>query len=156
MVQAANRKIRWTRTPRSDQCWPGAFDLLGFTFYWGRPRKGAPLPKVKTSGKLMRAKLKAVNNWSRAIRSRQTLRTIWADFCAKLRGHIQYYGVSFNVRAVHTFLVKATRIRTNGLIGAVSDDRSTGSSLPCSSRLIRCLGRGSVMHSISLTMWQRE
>jgi hypothetical protein len=65
---------------------------------------------VKTSGKRMRAKLKAVNAWCRTIRSRYPLNYIWAVYCAKLRGHIQYYGVSYNVRAVHTFLVKATRI----------------------------------------------
>jgi len=33
-----------------------------------------------------------------------------ASGCAALRGHIQYYGVSFNSRAVQTFLMKATRI----------------------------------------------
>ncbi len=103
------RLVNFAR-PRSDHSRPGVFDFLGFTFYWGRSRRGVPLPKVKTSGKRMRAKLKAVSDWSRAIRSRHSLRTIWAVFCAKLRGHIQYYGVSFNTRAVHTFLVKATRI----------------------------------------------
>ena len=103
------RLVNFARA-RSDHGRPGVFDFLGFTFYWGRSRKGALLPKVKTSGKRMRAKLKAVSEWSRAIRSRHSLRTIWAVFCAKLRGHIQYYGVSFNTRAVHTFLVKATRI----------------------------------------------
>ena len=96
--------------PRHGHPRPGAFDFLGFTFYWGRSRKGAPLPKVKTSGKRMRAKLAAVNAWGRSIRSRVPLNRIWAVYCAKLRGHIQYYGVSFNTRAVQTFLDKATRI----------------------------------------------
>jgi hypothetical protein len=103
------RLVDFTR-PRNGHPRPGVFDFLGFTFYWGRSRKGAPLPKVKTSGKRMRAKLKAINAWCRTIRSRYPLSYIWAVYCAKLRGHIQYYGVSFNTRAVHTFLVKATRI----------------------------------------------
>ena len=103
------RLVNFAR-PRSDQCRPDVFDFLGFTFYWGRSRKGVPLPKVKTTGKRLRAKLKAVNAWGRMIRSRHRLNYIWAVFCAKLRGHIQYYGVSFNTRAVHTFLNKATRI----------------------------------------------
>jgi RNA-directed DNA polymerase len=89
---------------------PGAFDFLGFTFYWGRSRKGAPLPKVKTSGRRMRAKLAVVSAWGRSIRNRVPLNRIWAVYCAKLRGHIQYYGVPFNTRAVQTFLDKATRI----------------------------------------------
>lgn len=96
--------------PRNGHARPGAFDFLGFTFYWGLSRKGAPTPKVKTSGKRMRAKLKAVNAWGRTIRSRYPLKHIWAVFCAKLRGHIRYYGVSFNSHAVQTFLMRATRI----------------------------------------------
>ena len=103
------RLVDYTR-PRNGHPRPGVFDFLGFTFYWGRSRKGAPLPKVKTSGKRLSAKLKAVNAWGRTIRSRYPLNYIWAVFCAKLRGHIQYYGVSFNTRAVQTFLMKATRI----------------------------------------------
>ena len=103
------RLVDFTR-PRNGHPRPDVFDFLGFTFYWGRSRKGVPLPKVKTSGKRLSAKLKAVNAWGRTIRSRYPLNYIWAVFCAKLRGHIQYYGVSFNTRAVQTFLMKATRI----------------------------------------------
>jgi RNA-directed DNA polymerase len=95
----------WNGEPR-----PEVFDFLGFTFYWGKSRKGAPVPKVKTSGKRLRTKLKAVNDWSRMIRSRYRLAYIWGIFCAKLRGHIQYYGVSFNSRAIQNFQKKATRI----------------------------------------------
>ncbi len=40
--------------PRSGQPRPDVFDFLGFTFYWGRSRKGVPTPKVKTNGKRMR------------------------------------------------------------------------------------------------------
>ena len=36
------------------------FDFLGFTFYWGRSRRGHPIPEVKTSGKRLRAALKRV------------------------------------------------------------------------------------------------
>ena len=98
------------RRPRNGQSRPEAFDFLGFTFYWGRSRRGAPLPKVKTSGKRMRSKLRAVNDWARTNRSRYPLPYIWAVFCAKLRGHIHYYGVSFNSRALQTFRKKAARI----------------------------------------------
>lgn len=87
-----------------------SFDFLGFTFYWGRSRRGKRIPKVKTCGKRLRAKLRRVNAWAREIRSRLPLRRIWEVFRSKLRGHIQYYGVSFNSRAVQTFLMAATRI----------------------------------------------
>ena len=98
------------RRPRKGQPRPEAFDFLGFTFYWGKSRRGVALPKVKTSGKRLRTKLKAINDWGRQIRSRCPLPVIWKIFCAKLRGHIQYYGVSFNSRALQVFRKLATRI----------------------------------------------
>ncbi|HEX2241943.1 MAG TPA: reverse transcriptase domain-containing protein [Gammaproteobacteria bacterium] len=88
----------------------GVFEFLGFTFYWGRSRRGAVIPKVKTSGKRLRSKLKRVSDWARYMRGRYPLRQVWALFCAKVEGHIRYYGVSFNTPAVGKFLDQATRI----------------------------------------------
>ena len=85
------------------------FDFLGFTFYWGRSRRGHPIPKVKTSGKRLRAALKRVQLWARAMRSRERLLTLWRIFCTKVRGHLRYYGVSFNHRALGVFVYHATR-----------------------------------------------
>ena len=87
-----------------------AFDFLGFTFYLGKSRKGQTIPKVKSSGKRIRSKLKKVNDWCKAIRNKYKLPTIWKKFCIKLEGHIRYYGVSYNIRAVTNFLRKATHI----------------------------------------------
>jgi len=87
-----------------------AFDFLGFTFYWGRSRKGYVIPKLKSSGKRLREKLKRVTEWARKNRNRYRLKDIWRMFCVKLRGHIQYYGVSFNAKRVTKFLHAATRI----------------------------------------------
>ena len=87
-----------------------SFDFLGFTFYWGRSLKGYPVPKVKTSGKRLRASLARVGVWASTVRSRQGLLPIWRTFCAKVRGHLRYYGVSFNHRALEMFLTQATRI----------------------------------------------
>jgi RNA-directed DNA polymerase len=86
------------------------FDFLGFTFYIGRSRKVIPIPKVKSSGKRLRGKLKRVNQWARSVRSRYPLAEIWRMFRAKLEGHIRYYGVSFNKEHVSKFLQAATRI----------------------------------------------
>lgn len=87
-----------------------SFDFLGFTFYLGRSRKGAAIPKVKTSGKRMRTKLKRVNEWARKVRRQYRLMQIWRMFCRKLKGHIGYYGVTFNVNCTDTFLQKAVKI----------------------------------------------
>lgn len=86
------------------------FDFLGFTFYLGRSLRGKVIPKVKTSGKRLRSKLKKVNDWARGIRNRKTLGEIWKIFRTKLQGHVQYYGVSFNSRSVLIFLEAAKRI----------------------------------------------
>ena len=87
-----------------------AFDFLGFTFYLGKSRKGAVIPKVKTCGKRYRSKLNRVKDWIRQIRNKKPLNAIWKTFCAKLRGHIQYYGVSFNSKAVGGFIRRAEEI----------------------------------------------
>jgi RNA-directed DNA polymerase len=89
----------------------GTFDFLGFTFYLGTSRNGKYIiPKLKSSGKRITSKLKNVAVWMKRIRNRYPLRYIWRLFCSKLRGHIQYYGVSFNAKGVGIFLDKAKRI----------------------------------------------
>jgi len=88
----------------------GRFDFLGFTFYWGKSKKGNYIVKLSTSSTKIRAKLKKVNEWSRAIRNRIPLKQIWKIFCSKIRGHIQYYGVSHNIKKLEVFLYKAKRI----------------------------------------------
>ena len=88
----------------------GAFEFLGFMFYLGRSRKGVVIPKLKTSGKRLRTKLKRVKEWARTVKDTVRLPTLWITFCAKLRGHIRYYGVSFNLAHVRRFLHRATRI----------------------------------------------
>lgn len=88
----------------------GVFHFLGFTFYWGKTRKGHPIPRVITHGKRMRSKLKNVNEWARLVRNKYRLTYVWNLFCAKLEGHIRYFGVSFNCKRVDTFVRKAVQI----------------------------------------------
>jgi group II intron reverse transcriptase/maturase len=88
----------------------GSFDFLGLTFYLGRSRRGYITPKVKTSGKRLRGKLKQLGEWAKRVRNGLPLKQIWALFQAKVRGHIQYYGVSFNTKALNEFVCQARRI----------------------------------------------
>jgi group II intron reverse transcriptase/maturase len=88
----------------------GTFDFLGFTFYWGHSKTGRIIPKLKTRTKTIRAKLKKVNDWAKQVRNSRPLKEIWKTLKAKLRGHIQYYGVSHNAERVTQFLREATRI----------------------------------------------
>lgn len=88
----------------------GNFDFLGFTFYWGKSQAGQLLPKVKSSGKRIRSKLKKVNDWAKAVRNKYQLTEIWERFCIKLEGHIRYFGVSFNMRGIKRFVHRSQRI----------------------------------------------
>lgn len=88
----------------------GTFDFLGFTFYWGKAKSGRIIPKLKTKAKTMKAKLKKVKEWIKEIKDRKQLSQIWKTFIAKLRGHINYYGVSHNSENVSKFLHEAERI----------------------------------------------
>ena len=58
----------------------------------------------------MKAKLNRVKEWIKEIRSREPLQKIWKTFVAKLRGHINYYGVSHNAENVSKFVKEAKRI----------------------------------------------
>lgn len=87
-----------------------AFNFLGFTFYLGKSKRGKVIPKLKTEGKRFRAKLKKVNEWAKKTRNKAPLKVVWKAFCSKLRGHVQYYGVSFNSTRVSSFLFRAVRI----------------------------------------------
>ncbi len=86
------------------------FDFLGFTFYWGRSIRGAVIPKIKTSKQRVHSKLKVLTQWIKEVRNRMKLRAVWELFCAKVRGHCQYYGVSFNANGIGQFLYEAKRI----------------------------------------------
>jgi group II intron reverse transcriptase/maturase len=88
----------------------GTFDFLGFTFYWGRARSGRVIPKLMTKAKTMKSKLIKVKEWIKKIRNREPLPKIWKTFTAKLRGHINYYGVSHNAENVSKFLNEAKKI----------------------------------------------
>jgi RNA-directed DNA polymerase len=88
----------------------GTFDFLGFTFYCGVSLGKRIIPKLKTKGKTFRAKLKKVNEWCKQIRNQIPLKEIWRTFKAKLRGHVQYYGVSHNAIWVKKFLDEARKI----------------------------------------------
>lgn len=86
------------------------FDFLGFTFYLGKSKTGRTIPKLKTRAKTIKAKLTKVKEWIKKIRNKMTLTNIWRKFIAKLRGHVQYYGVSHNSNAVKKFLYEARKI----------------------------------------------
>ena len=88
----------------------GSFDFLGFTFYLGKARSGRIIPKLKTKAKTLKAKLKKVKEWIKEVKNQMPLKKIWKIFVSKLRGHINYYGISHNTEYVAQFMHEARGI----------------------------------------------
>jgi RNA-directed DNA polymerase len=108
--ESKTKLVSFSKSKKQQGVKQGAFDFLGFTFYLGTSQRSRIVPKLKTSGKRLRAKLNRISEWARQVRNKYKLREIWKTFCSKLRGHAQYYGVSFNARGVRKFLNRAERI----------------------------------------------
>ncbi len=87
---------------------PDTFDLLGFTHYWGKSRKGNWTVMKKTmSGRLTRA-VQSIYQWCRSYRH-WPVGEQWKKLCQKLRGHYAYYGVPGNGRMLRNFRHEARR-----------------------------------------------
>jgi group II intron reverse transcriptase/maturase len=79
-----------------------SFDLLGFTHYWGRSRKGRWIIQRKTAkGRLARA-VHRVGQWCRYRRHRPVAEQ-HAALARQLTGHYAYYGITGNARALWRF-----------------------------------------------------
>jgi group II intron reverse transcriptase/maturase len=88
----------------------GTFDYLGFTFYIRKSRKGHTHVAVKTSRNRFYSKLRNVKSWCKQNKDKSKLVPLWKTFNSKLRGHVQYYGVSLNSDQVYSFVHQATGI----------------------------------------------
>lgn len=94
------RIVSFDRT-RQDK---GTFDFLGFTFYWGKSGTGFQVVlKVKTSMKALMKKIQDFVHWIKENRSRYKLALLWEKTAQKLRGHYNYYGVSWNRGKLYHF-----------------------------------------------------
>jgi RNA-directed DNA polymerase len=81
---------------------PNTFDLLGFTHYWAKSRKGYWVVKQKTSAGRFRRALKRITEWCRQYRH-EPVREQWAALTRKLLGHFGYFAVIGNLRALRNF-----------------------------------------------------
>ena len=89
---------------------PATFDYLGFTHYWGRSRTGKARLKRKTSKKRLRRALVEINHWLRRERSTRTLPDLWQAVAGKIRGHLNYFGVTDNRHALKQFRMAVRRL----------------------------------------------
>jgi RNA-directed DNA polymerase len=84
---------------------PGTFDLLGFTHYWAKSRKGYWVVKQKTAADRLRRALKRIADWCRRSRH-EPVRDQWTALKRKLLGHFGYFGITGNYPALHNFSVR--------------------------------------------------
>lgn len=85
------------------------FDLLGFTHFWGKSRRGKSIIMKKTSGKSFRRALKRVSEWCRLHRH-DSIDSQHRTLSAKVSGHYAYFGVTGNARALSTFTQRVQEV----------------------------------------------
>jgi RNA-directed DNA polymerase len=87
---------------------PESFDLLGFTHYWGRSRKGNWVIQRKTTTSRFSRARHRISTWCRLNRH-LPIEEQHAMLRAKLRGHDAYYGITGNGRALASLRHWVTR-----------------------------------------------
>ncbi len=87
---------------------PGTFDLLGFTHFWGRSRKGRWVVMRKTASSRLTRAVRSIAQWCRRNRH-QPVREQHRTICQKLRGHYAYYGITGNAAALAKFCCAVAR-----------------------------------------------
>jgi RNA-directed DNA polymerase len=88
---------------------PGTFDLLGFTHYWSRSRKGSWVVKRRTSGSRLHRAVRKIAQWCRFNRHRPIAEQ-HQTLGQKLRGHFAYFGITGNGGALHRFRDAVMRV----------------------------------------------
>ena len=87
---------------------PETFDLLGFTHYWGKTRKGNWAVMRKTMKSRMARSIQKIDQWCRDNRH-EPIQEQWRKLCEKVRGHYGYYGITGNDRSLGKFLRQVER-----------------------------------------------
>lgn len=81
-----------------------SFDFLGFTHFLSKSRKGNKVLKRKTSSKRLTRSIMNVSDYIKRKRHMK-LRDLIAALNVKLRGHYNYYGVTFNSKSLYGFFM---------------------------------------------------
>lgn len=82
---------------------PETFDLLGFTHFWGKTRRGGWAVQRKTINERLARAVKSIDQWCRKNRH-WPVREQWKKLCQKVRGHYAYYAITGNNRSLSRFL----------------------------------------------------
>ena len=108
LVEFRSPKRRWALKgdgAHTNRC----FEMLGFTHFWARSRKGRWVVKRKTAKSRFSRAVKRMAQWCREHRHWPVAEQHEA-INRKLRGHYAYYGVTGNARALQRFLRLTERV----------------------------------------------
>jgi group II intron reverse transcriptase/maturase len=84
------------------------FDLLGFTHYWAKSRRGYWVIKQKTATDRLSRAITRIGRWCREHRH-APVREQHQELAQKLRGHYGYYGITGNSHSLGGFLSEVKR-----------------------------------------------
>jgi len=85
------------------------FDFLGFTHYMGKSLKGFPILKRKTSKKKFAKSMSKISKWIKEHRHMKLNKLIEA-INVRLRGHYNFYGVTFNSRGISKYFSEVSKL----------------------------------------------
>ena len=78
---------------------PASFDLLGFTLYWKRTRRGRWQMACKTKRASLRRAIRSATEYCRSHRH-YPIKEQHAALASRLRGHFNYFGVNGNSQSL--------------------------------------------------------
>ena len=85
-----------------------SFDFLGFTHYIGKSLKGFSVLKRKTSSKKLTMAITKTEIWIKENRHLE-IKQLVKELNVKMRGHYNYYGITFNMCGLHCFYYQVKR-----------------------------------------------
>lgn len=99
----------------------GSFDMLGFTLYWGRSRRGYWVVMLKTAKKRLARAVKRISEFLRSARH-WTMAEQQAELNRRLQGHFAYFGITGNYPALSR-LVRITQRMWHKWLGRRSNSK---------------------------------
>lgn len=88
---------------------PATFDLLGFTFYYERDRRGQWVLRCKTRTSRLRKSIQTIAEWCRRHRH-LPVKTQHESLTKRVQGHIRYFGVKGNLRCLEMLVGEVRRV----------------------------------------------
>jgi len=85
-----------------------SFDFLGFTHYISKSLKGKRVLKRKTSSKKFTKAMSQTEKWIKENRHLK-IKQLIKELNVKMRGHYNYYGITFNLRSISCYYDQVTR-----------------------------------------------